>query len=223
MSKYGVKATKVIFCVLLINVTQKATGTLNCCYCYPLSFSIVYLHPRHKHLFLQGYLPIHAFWQFHAQIVEEVNGIQCSRASGGSHRVYTGRERRGATRPKYNRTHYNQWCCVTDYTGCGAAQQIPAVKWCLALFMTYRHKVEMICNGCFVASSVDRLLGRSHGANKNAWKTLSPSLTKHTGACAFVASGVAKQPWPALSTTTREVSTNRAPDKKNRVRSHWLL
>ncbi len=122
------KLQKWFFCVLLINVTQKATGTLNCCYCYPLSFSIVYLHPRHKHLFLQGYLPIHAFWQFHAQIVEEVNGIQCSRASVWLSPCLHWTRAAWRDTTKYNRTHYNQWCCVTDYTGCGAAQQIPASK-----------------------------------------------------------------------------------------------
>ncbi len=57
----------------------------------------------------------------------------------------------------------------------------PPVNWCcLVLFMTYWHKVQMFGNGRFVASSVDRLWGRSHGAPKNVWKTpvalLSPSF-----------------------------------------------
>ncbi len=83
----------------------------------------------------------------------------------------------------------------------------PPVNWCIVLFMTYWHKVQMIGNGLFVASSVDRLWGRSHASPKNAWKTpaapLSPSF-QSARACAFVASAVAKQQWPALSLTTRK-------------------
>ncbi len=45
------------------------------------------------------------------------------------------------------------------YTGCGVARhdKSPTVSCCRILFITYWHKFQMIFNGHFVASSVDRL------------------------------------------------------------------
>ncbi len=67
--------------------------------------------------------------------------------------VYTGRERRGAT--KYYRTHYNQWCCLHWMP---RHDKSPTVNCCRVLFMTcwhkfmtYWHKFQMIFNGRFVA------------------------------------------------------------------------
>ncbi len=64
--------------------------------------------------------------------------------------LYTGRERCGAT--KYYITYYNQWCCL-HWNG---ARQILTVNCCCVSLMTYWHKFQMIFNGRFVASSVDR-------------------------------------------------------------------
>ncbi len=57
----------------------------------------------------------------------------------------------GAT--KYYRTHYNQWCCL-HWMG---HDKSPTVNCCRVLFMTYWHKFQILFNGRFVASSVDRL------------------------------------------------------------------
>ncbi len=113
----------------------------------------------------------------------------------------------GAT--KYNRTHYNQWCCVTDYTACDAARQIPASK------LMHRSIYDILTQS---SNDWQRSLCRvqcrqtlgprlKHASPKNAWKTpaapLSPSF-QSARACAFVASAIAKQQWPALSLTTRK-------------------
>ncbi len=58
----------------------------------------------------------------------------------------------GAT--KYYITHYNQWCCLHWMPH---RDKSPTVNCCRVLFMTYWHKFQLIFNGCFVASSVDRL------------------------------------------------------------------
>ncbi len=46
----------------------------------------------------------------------------------------------------YSRTHYNKWCCLHN-----GYDKSPTLNWCLVLFMTYWHKVKMICNSRFVA------------------------------------------------------------------------
>ncbi len=81
----------------------------------------------------------------------------------------------------YSRTHYNKWCCL--HTGYGAARQSLTLNWCLGLVMTYWHKVKMIYNGRFVASSVELLRceprdGRpvSEAESKNAY---APSYFLH--------------------------------------------
>ncbi len=56
----------------------------------------------------------------------------------------------GAT--KYYRTHYNQWYCL-HWMGHGKS---PTVNCCCVLLMTF-WQCQMIFNGRFVASSVDRL------------------------------------------------------------------
>ncbi len=47
------------------------------------------------------------------------------------------------------------------YTGCDATRQIPTVNWCRVLFMMCWHKVLMIFNRRFVASSVDTVCQHS--------------------------------------------------------------
>ncbi len=54
--------------------------------------------------------------------------------------------------PHY-RTHYNYWCCLHWMPLHDKSQ---TVNFCWVLFMTYWHKFQMIFNGRFVASSVDR-------------------------------------------------------------------
>ncbi len=54
---------------------------------------------------------------------------------------------------KYYRTHYDQWCCLHWMP---RHDKFLTVNYCRVLFMTYWHKFQMIFNGRFVASSVDR-------------------------------------------------------------------
>ncbi len=92
------------------------------------------------------YFFLDSLFVFHSNIWQQcISGIKLTR-------VYTGRKRPGVMRKIQYRTYYND----AVYTGCGATCQIPDSKnWCIILFMTYWHKVQMICNSHFVASSAD--------------------------------------------------------------------
>ncbi len=54
---------------------------------------------------------------------------------------------------KYYRTHYDQWCCLYWMP---RHDKSLTVNCCHVLFMTYWHKFQMIFNGHFVASTLDR-------------------------------------------------------------------
>ncbi len=53
---------------------------------------------------------------------------------------------------KQSKTHYNQWCCL-HWMG---HDKSPTVNCCRVLFMTNWHKFQMIFNGRFVMSGVDK-------------------------------------------------------------------
>ncbi len=104
---------------------------------------------------------------FQAQIVAEVNGIQCSRASAVALTMST------LDTSSTTRQNTIELIIISDAVWLTTPDAVrhdksPLVNWCLVLFMTYWHKVQMIGNRHFVASSVDRLWGRSHGMPKNS-------------------------------------------------------
>ncbi len=80
------------------------------------------------------------------------------------HRVYTGRERHGAT--KYYKTHYNQWFCL-HWMRCGATQQIPdskLLKWTLVELQWTMPPEPSLFKSCHSAAIFEMPLGHPSAA-----------------------------------------------------------